>query len=1086
MAALILFPVGGGVISPCLSLFVTVRRRQRIGSDSLAIPNLYSVSGGFVLGLPFSISVCLQAATKSWDRLEDTINPGYNVLSRYRKCGEGWDLERTIEQFERALNVCPLDHLCRAAARSNLEMTDFTRCLVEGTGPFHDVSLGLYRDALTTRPIGNFGRPSTLIRLAAVHLARFDKRQDKVGAALAHENVNLSSAESHGHQAATLLPSLYARDKVDSIQARDQSSVKHDFPPSLTYVDPWTSSFQLLLRFKLLGDLADLQQAISILETIIKTVPLSDQRHPFGLEILGMAYRYRFDRLGELSDLEKAISKFGSVVDFLPDGDTLKPACLNNLGIAFRTRFERLGELSDLERAISRLENAVHLTQSNPEKADYLNNLGIAFGARFEHLGKLDDLEEAISRQRNAVDLTPHGHPHKPAVLNNLGTSFLTRFERLGELCDLEQGISRFRDAIDLTPDGHPDKPFRLNNIGNSFRTRFKHLGELSDLERAISRHREAVDLIPHGLRKPACLNNLGSSFFTRFEMLGKLDDLEQAISNLADAVDLIPRDHPDKRTYLNNLGVSLQTRFGRLRKLSDLDQAILMQMDAIDLTPDDHPDRPRYLGNLGNSFLSRFQHLDELSDLEQAISRYSRAACSAIGPTIDRFHASQAWISCARSPRHPSLLHAYSVSIGLLPKLAWIGLSLAHRYRELIRGADVVREAAATAVESGHLKIAVEWLEQGRSIVWGELLQLRGSYDELAGAYPDHARRLRELSTALEQASSTRERILSALSEHAQSSGHRVIESLQQEADRHRMLAIDRDKVLCNIREFPGFERFLLHTEFSQLRASAHSGPVVILNAAETRCDALVVLADAEDVIHVPFPNFSLRRSRGLQNALKNLLGPARIIRSDTRKGRPVSRTQINWEFLLAILWKGVVKPVLDALGFSVRAWTVSVLADSFIQRFQTEPRAPFAHFLVSYRAFCVSSYPCGGSLWHSVFGARAQGIRFRHFVVHPYCRCPCPSTQIRCIIQRRSSLSFCPPAIYRWPIPPSRCGRGVGAHRGNHQEFSINANCPYGVYCRNCRGSTRADEARGLGPLCMPRSPRCCKPDREWTMPR
>ena len=196
MAALILFPVGGGVISPCLSLFVTVRRRQRIGSDSLAIPNLYSVSGGFVLGLPFSISVCLQAATKSWDRLEDTINPGYNVLSRYRKCGEGWDLERTIEQFERALNVCPLDHLCRAAARSNLEMTDFTRCLVEGTGPFHDVSLGLYRDALTTHPIGNFGRPSTLIRLAAVHLARFDKRQDKVGAALAHENVNLSSAES--------------------------------------------------------------------------------------------------------------------------------------------------------------------------------------------------------------------------------------------------------------------------------------------------------------------------------------------------------------------------------------------------------------------------------------------------------------------------------------------------------------------------------------------------------------------------------------------------------------------------------------------------------------------------------------------------------------------------------------------------------------------------------------------------------------------------------------------------------------------------------------------------------------------------
>jgi hypothetical protein len=75
------------------------------------------------------------------------------------------------------------------------------------------------------------------------------------------------------------------------------------------------------------------------------------------------------------------------------------------------------------------------------------------------------------------------------------------------------------------------------------------------------------------------------------------------------------------------------------------------------------------------------------------------------------------------------------------------------------MRGADVVREVAAAALDSGLLEIAAEWLEQGRSIVWGELFQLRSSYEELSSVHPDHAHRLRELSVALEHAGAARDR---------------------------------------------------------------------------------------------------------------------------------------------------------------------------------------------------------------------------------------------------------------------------------------------------------------------------------------
>ncbi|KAF8552759.1 hypothetical protein OG21DRAFT_1498181 [Imleria badia] len=513
------------------------------------------------------------------------------------------------------------------------------------------------------------------------------------------------------------------------------------------------------------------------------------------------------------------------------------------------THFERLGQLSDLEDANLSHRDAVDLIPMR--------------------LGQLSDLEDAISTHRDAVDLTPHGHPDKPSHPNNLGNAFLTRFERLGELSDLEDAILRHRGAVDLTPHSHPDKQGHLNNLGNAFLTRFQRLGELSDLEDAISTHRDAVDLAPHGHPdKPGCLTNLGNAFRARFEHLGELSDLEDAVSR---------------------------------------------QRDAVEFTPDGHPHKPTLLNNLDHSFIDRFERFRDPSNLEQAISIYSHAASASTGSISARFHASQYWISCAQRIRHHTLLHAHSVATGLLPQLAWIGLSLSRRYSELEQGADVVREAAASAIDSGFTETTVEWLEQGRSIVWGELLQLRSSYEELSVAHPDH----RELSAALENASATRERS-SVFSEQTSSVAHSATESLQNEVDRHRRLAIERDKLLQEIRRFPGFKQFLLRIQFSQLRASAHSGPVVILNAADSRCDALVILADLDHVIHVPLPTFTFQRSMGLQNMLEKLLGHARVIHSDDREGKSATLRGVSWESLLSTLWNGVVKPVLDILAFS------------------------------------------------------------------------------------------------------------------------------------------------------------------------
>jgi tetratricopeptide (TPR) repeat protein len=905
-------------------------------------------------------------------------------------------------------------------------MANFIHSQVADINPSFDVPLALYRNVLAARPVGHLDRPSTLVQLAVVHFARFEKRRDGVDAAHAqtmlHEVTTLGSAESHENRAATFLLQLQAERDVGTAQGGGQSDVVRDSASGLTGEDLWTASVRLVDLFERFGDLADLQQAISLLEEAVRSTSVWDYRHLMGLTNLGATFAHRFQRLGELSDLEQAISKHRDAVGLTPDGhpdiptrlchlggtlllrfqrlgefsdleeaiSILKhavdlspvghPACLNHLGISLLSRFERLGELSDLAEAISRLKDAVHLTyDGHPYRPTCLNNLGNSIFTRFQRFGDLSDLELAISNHRDAADLTPDGHPRKPGHLSGLGCLLLCRFERLGDLSDLDQAIFRFGDAVDLTPDGHLSKPGRLNNLGSSFSSRFQHLGELNDLEQAIFRFEGALDLIPDGhpdkhrplsnlgvtfqyrferleelgdleqaisrLRDAACLtpdghpdkpvslSNLGNSFRTRFAHLGELSDLEQAISTLRNAIDLTPTGHPSTPGCLNNLGNSFLARFQLLGELSDLDQTISRYGDAVNLTPDGDPGKPRLLSNLGSAFLYRFERLGELVDLEQAMSSYSHAACASSGPTTVRFQASQEWISCARTLRHHSLLHAYSFAIGLLPELAWIGLSLTDRYRVLMQGTDVVREAAAAALNAGRPETAVEWLEEGRSIVWGELFQLRNSYEDLSSAHPEHARRLRELSAALEHASATREKSLSLLLEQTQSADHRATVSSEKKADKHRTLAIERDKLLQEIRGLPGFKRFLLRKEFSQLRASAHSGPVVILNAAKTRCDALIVLAELDHVLHVPLPDFTLKRSKGLQNMLRSLLGPARVIPDDERVGRPATQGCISWESVLYSLWNGMVKPVLDALDFSVCDVTLlESTADSFI----------------------------------------------------------------------------------------------------------------------------------------------------------
>ncbi|THU91122.1 hypothetical protein K435DRAFT_567229, partial [Dendrothele bispora CBS 962.96] len=86
-----------------------------------------------------------------------------------------------------------------------------------------------------------------------------------------------------------------------------------------------------------------------------------------------------FQESGDWTAIDNAVQLMEEVIKLTPDGHTKKAARLGNLGTAFHSRFEYLGELKDIENAIFVKQQAVDLTpDGHANKAGWLNNLGNA------------------------------------------------------------------------------------------------------------------------------------------------------------------------------------------------------------------------------------------------------------------------------------------------------------------------------------------------------------------------------------------------------------------------------------------------------------------------------------------------------------------------------------------------------------------------------------------------------------------------------------------------------------------------------------------------------------------------------------
>ncbi|PVF92134.1 TPR-like protein [Serendipita vermifera] len=692
------------------------------------------------------------------------------------------------------------------------------------------------------------------------------------------------------------------------------------------------------VNFERHGKLESLEQAILHCRNIIEDVPKDDPRLPETLNLLGIALLNRFGQLGHLEDLKESIDQHETAVLLTPNGNSDKYSRLSNLGNALFIRFERLGNLEDLNNAIRQQRETVDFTTADdPNKPAYLNNLANCLQIRFNRFGNVDDLKDAIVQRQKAVDATLAGDPDKPSRLINLGSSIYARFLYSGDIADIDGAIAQMALAVSLTSDDHPNKSDYLSNLGGCLHDRFERLGNFADLNNAILRQQQAASLIPNSHQtKPLLLNNLGSSFITRFDLLGNGADIDSAILQHQEAVNLLPAEHPDLPMYLSNLGAALNKRFNRFGNPGDIDGAIAHIQRAIDLTPDDRPNKSSCLTNLAAFLGNRFRRVGNPADLDRAIENQQKAleltpkshrnrssrllnlamlfvnrvsrslnpsdAKAAIlhlsgasskssgGAPIDHFKAAEQWIEFTSIIKHSSLLSAYERALELMPLVAWLGLPIADRHQHLIKIGGISRDAAAAAISAGKYDKALEWLEHGRSIVWTQILQLLKASRLLDNASPQPG-----LSS-------------------------RIHSSMEEEGRKYRALTAEWESIIKQVRSLSGFDDFLRPPNSSRLKMAAQSGPIVIVNMAEKRCDALALRPGLENVIHIPLPNITSKEVTKLRDQLKHYLHSSGIrmrnVRATERDKDDADRETCRR--VLADLWIDLVKPVLDSLALA------------------------------------------------------------------------------------------------------------------------------------------------------------------------
>ncbi|KAI0300338.1 CHAT domain-containing protein [Russula brevipes] len=637
-----------------------------------------------------------------------------------------------------------------------------------------------------------------------------------------------------------------------------------------------------------------------------------------------------FNDFGDRAILDNVISYFRHL-SCLPLG----PACIdpidlsNDLACALQSRYHFEGQVEDIEDAISLRRRVVAISPSDTDTHyGYISNLASILKDNYERTGEEEYRIEAISHLRNVLRFCRPDHPGRPRFLCNLAMSLMTRPEASDSLNDLDEAATLCQESFDLMDEKDTARMWILMQLAIITFSRHKQTRDLEDLERAISLYRQVLSLRPPGYKDMSPLfDNLAHALETRFDEFGHVDSLDEAISLYRASLRLESPGHIHRYKSLGGLAEA-QSRRLRIHGIDDLEGEINLCREALALTPRGHPERPLTLTNLSVSLRKRSRGIDD--DLQEAIELLREALdllkpghpwahkilgilASTLHPLCvrDRLRAAEFWAFAARVIRHHTTLPAYRNALLLLQRSIDLGPTMQsrHEYIRVTYGHHnlLPMAAASYAIEIGACEEAVEILEQGRTLLWSSMRNLRRPLEQLRRVDEALADQFTEISKALEAVITTTDTddFVQPLGGINEDDLVKRKVSFSRNLAEKRRLSEELETVVSRIEALPGFENFRRPVPFCLLQTAAMGGPVIIVNHFTYRSDILIVRY-SQPIVHIPTcPDFLDRISKLADRLLETR-------RNNVLESKQYGRV-LRWA--LEELYQLLGRPVLEKL---------------------------------------------------------------------------------------------------------------------------------------------------------------------------
>lgn len=646
----------------------------------------------------------------------------------------------------------------------------------------------------------------------------------------------------------------------------------------------------LAAQFSLTGDLRSLEGAVRFHGAAVRRSAPAEQGYAARLSGLGKALIRQAVTAGDPGILRDAVQVTRQALEAVSKKDAHLGKYKSYLGIALLREYEATGLRDALDESIECLREALALTPaSHADQVPRLTGLAAALMVLYERTSDQAVLDEVTATYRLAVRAASGYPEHYVHSLYGLATARLQQAEHAGGLVVFDEVIGLLREVADLTPDGHPNRPHRLSALAAATFQRFREDPyNLEPLDGAIAILREALRLAPEGHpERPRILSNLGSLLDSRYERDGDPGTAHEAVTVHRECLAATPLGHSERGMRLSNQVISLTHQSALTGQDNGLQDAVLECQRELSATPPGDSRNPQTLLALGSAHAQRFALTGNRDALDAGLAACREAFDDRTASTRIRIEAGRDGGRLAASAGLPGDARAlFAGAVRLMDEATWARPAYADRERLLGQLTGLPADAAAMAIEAGHLEEAVELLEQGRGVLLTRHLEAQARYRTLRDKAPELAEQLTWILRALDPSPP----VIPADDP-----------SFTARPSRSRTeLARDRDAITGQIRARPDLADLLAAPGFTQLLRAAACGPVIILNVSKYRCDALILTEDG--VRLVPLPQLD---ADAVGTLAREFLGAASASSRDLA-------TALEWT------WDTIVGPIFSALGLT------------------------------------------------------------------------------------------------------------------------------------------------------------------------